>query len=95
MNWRGEPARGHSLDAGRTEYRADFLGVNLKCNACHDSFISKWKLKDAYSLAASLAPEPTLQIYRCDVALDRFAGARFPVSGADAETGLSTVPARR
>ena len=25
-----------------------FLGVNLKCNACHDSFVSKWKLKDAY-----------------------------------------------
>ena len=29
-----------------------FLGVNFKCNACHDSFVSKWKLKDAYGLAA-------------------------------------------
>ena len=26
-----------------------FLGVNLKCNSCHDSFISHWKLKDAYA----------------------------------------------
>ena len=37
-----------------------FLGVNLKCNACHDSFVSRWKLKDAYALAAYFSPEPTL-----------------------------------
>ena len=29
-----------------------FLGVNLKCNSCHDSFISRWKLNDAYGLAS-------------------------------------------
>ena len=29
-----------------------FLGVNLKCAACHDSFVNKWKLKDAYGLAS-------------------------------------------
>ena len=45
-----------------------FLGINLKCNSCHDSFISKWKLKDAYSLAAYFSTEERLQMYRCDVA---------------------------
>ena len=47
-----------------------FLGVNMKCNACHDSFVSRWKLKDAYGLAAFFSPEPKLQLYRCDVARD-------------------------
>ena len=57
-----------------------FLGINLKCNSCHDSFVSKWKLKDAYALAAYFAPEPTLQMYRCDVAQNQFAepGFLFP-----------------
>ena len=31
-----------------------FLGINLKCNSCHDSFVSRWKLKDAYGLAELL-----------------------------------------
>src|SRR5262249_15572065 len=48
-----------------------FLGVNLKCNACHDSFISKWKLKDAYALAGFFSDDPHLQLYRCDIALDQ------------------------
>src|SRR5207247_10892828 len=67
-----------------------FLGINLKCNSCHDSFVSKWKLKDAYSLAAYFAPEPALQMYRCDVALNSYAEpaflfpalSRVPSSGA-------------
>ena len=29
-----------------------FLGVNLKCASCHDSFIDNWKLTDSYGLAA-------------------------------------------
>ena len=70
-----------------------FLGINLKCNACHDSFVSKWKLKDAYALAAYFSPEPRLQLYRCDVAQNRYAEPAFlfpelaqaPSSGALAD----------
>ena len=54
-----------------------FLGVNLKCNACHDSFVSKWKLKDAYALAGFFSPEPRLRLYRCDVAQDAYAEPGF------------------
>src|ERR1041385_4136884 len=54
-----------------------FLGVNLKCNSCHDSFISKWKLKDAYSLAAYFSTEERLRLYRCDVAQEEYVTAGF------------------
>ena len=54
-----------------------FLGLNLKCNSCHDSFISKWKLKDAYSLASYFSPEERLQLYRCDVAQEEYAQPAF------------------
>ena len=53
VNWRGTVSASQTpaLQAAQNTAQV-FLGVNLKCNSCHDSFISKWKLKDAYSLAA-------------------------------------------
>ncbi len=42
-----------------------FLGINMKCASCHDSFVDQWKLKDAYSLAAIYSDEP-LELNRCD-----------------------------
>jgi len=42
-----------------------FLGLNLKCASCHDSFIDSWKLEDTYGLAAIIA-DSSLPIYRCD-----------------------------
>jgi len=42
-----------------------FLGINMKCASCHDSFIDRWKLTDAYGLAAIYANAP-LKIARCD-----------------------------
>lgn len=47
-----------------------FLGINLKCASCHDSFIDRWKLDEAYSMAAIFATEP-LEVHRCDVAQGR------------------------
>jgi hypothetical protein len=81
VNWRGETSAAVTpwMQAAQNSAQV-FLGINLKCNACHDSFVSKWKLKDAYALAAYFAPEPTLQLYRCDVALNQHAepGFLFP-----------------
>ncbi|MFO0935032.1 MAG: PSD1 and planctomycete cytochrome C domain-containing protein [Gemmataceae bacterium] len=54
-----------------------FLGVNLKCASCHDSFIDSWKLTDAYGLAAVVAEKP-LQLHRCDKPLGQFAVPSFP-----------------
>lgn len=42
-----------------------FLGINMKCASCHDSFISAWKLADAYGLAGVYA-DRELELVRCD-----------------------------
>ena len=78
VNWRGETSAAVMpwMQASQNTAQA-FLGVNFKCNACHDSFVSKWKLKDAYGLAAYFSPEPKLQLYRCDIARDEFAQPSF------------------
>ncbi|GAC1474230.1 MAG: hypothetical protein NVSMB9_24200 [Isosphaeraceae bacterium] len=53
-----------------------FLGVNLKCASCHDSFIDRWTLDDAYGLAAVTASSP-LEIARCDKPTGRLATPKF------------------
>ena len=78
VNWRGETSAAVTPWMQASQNTAQvLLGINLKCNACHDSFISKWKLKDAYALAAYFSPEPKLQLYRCDVAQNGFAEPAF------------------
>ena len=60
-----------------------FLGVNLKCASCHDSFIDDWKLTDSWGLAAVTSDHP-LEIYRCDVPTGKTAAPAFlfPESGS-------------
>jgi mono/diheme cytochrome c family protein len=53
-----------------------FLGINMKCASCHDSFIDDWKLDDAYGLAAIVAGKP-LEVFRCDVPTGDTARAKF------------------
>jgi hypothetical protein len=44
-----------------------FMGINLKCASCHDSFVDRWTLQQTYDFAAILSPEP-LELHRCDKA---------------------------
>lgn len=53
-----------------------FMGINLKCASCHDSFINQWKLADAYALAGVFAETP-LEMHRCDSPIGEFAPLRF------------------
>jgi hypothetical protein len=53
-----------------------FMGINLKCASCHDSFINQWKLADAYALAGVFAEKP-LEMHRCDSPLGEFAPLKF------------------
>ena len=53
-----------------------FLGLNLKCASCHNSFISDWKLDDAYAFANIFA-DTTLEINRCDKPTGKFTDARM------------------
>ena len=59
-----------------------FLGLNLKCASCHDSFVDRWKLSEAYGLAAIYADEP-LEMFRCDKPTGKtaVAGWLFPELG--------------
>ncbi len=53
-----------------------FLGINMKCASCHDSFVSEWKLSDAYGLAGVFAEKP-LAMYRCEKDLGKIAPIKF------------------
>lgn len=66
IKWRGSVSAAqitpmqYAQSVGQT-----FLGINLKCASCHDSFVDRWKLSEAYGLAAIYSDEP-LEMYRCD-----------------------------
>lgn len=53
-----------------------FLGVNLKCASCHNSFVSSWKLADAYGMAGVYADGP-LEMVRCDKPTGQTAPIKF------------------
>ena len=53
-----------------------FLGLNLKCASCHDSFINDWQLSDAYGFANVFSDQP-LEIYRCDAPTGQKAATKF------------------
>lgn len=59
-----------------------FLGLNMKCASCHDSFVDRWKLDEAYGLAAIFSEKP-IEIARCDKPTGRMAKAAwiFPELG--------------
>jgi hypothetical protein len=83
IKWRGTVSAGQVVEiqfaqsVGQT-----FLGINLKCASCHDSFIDRWKLSEAYSLAAVISEQP-LEEHRCDKPTGRIAkpGWLFPEIG--------------
>lgn len=101
VNWRGTVSASQTPALQAAQNTAQILlGINLKCNSCHDSFISRWKLKDAYSLAAYFSAEERLQLYRCDVAQDQYATAAFlypelnrPLTSASAAGRRATAAA--
>ncbi|HLY17139.1 MAG TPA: DUF1549 domain-containing protein [Bryobacteraceae bacterium] len=85
VNWRGD------VNASQTPYMQAaqntaqiFLGINLKCASCHDSFINRYKLRESYGMAALFSPRSRLELVRCDVKTGKFTGPRllYPDLGA-------------
>jgi hypothetical protein len=96
VNWRGVVSASQTPAMQAAQNTAQiFLGINLKCNSCHDSFISKWKLKDAYSLAGYFSTEEKLQLYRCDVAQEQFATPAFLYPSLNRTPASGSVADRR
>jgi len=83
IKWRGEVSAGQTVEIQFAQSVAQsLLGINLKCASCHDSFIDRWKLDEAYGLAAIYSTKD-LEIHRCDKAIGRTAKAKwiFPELG--------------
>ncbi|HEY2881714.1 MAG TPA: PSD1 and planctomycete cytochrome C domain-containing protein [Pirellulales bacterium] len=75
--WRGTVNASQSVELQFSQNVGQvFLGVNLKCASCHDSFIDDWKLTDSWGLAAVFSDHP-LEIYRCDVPTGKMATPKF------------------
>lgn len=83
IRWRGEVSAGQTVEIQFAQsISQSFLGINLKCASCHDSFIDRWTLDEAFGLAAIYADQP-LDIHRCDKPIGRTAeaGWLFPEIG--------------
>jgi mono/diheme cytochrome c family protein len=92
--------RGVVNSSQRTEMQAAqnvaqvFLGLNLKCASCHNSFISDWKLEDAYAFANIFA-DTTLEINRCDKPTGKFTDARMLWKELGSIDNNASVPVKR
>ncbi len=53
-----------------------FMGINLKCASCHDSFINDWALADAYGMAA-IYSDAAMELVHCDKPTGKQAAVRF------------------
>lgn len=83
IKWRGEVSAAQAVEIQFAQnVGQSFLGINLKCASCHDSFIDRWKLTDAYGLAA-IYSERSLELHRCDKPIGKTAEAAwlFPEIG--------------
>ncbi|MDF1756204.1 MAG: DUF1549 domain-containing protein [Verrucomicrobiales bacterium] len=83
IKWRGDVNASQTREVQFSQNIGQaFLGINMKCASCHDSFVDRWKLDEAYNLAAIIATEP-IEIHRCDKATGKFATAAwiFPELG--------------
>ncbi|GAB4011028.1 hypothetical protein GCM10028808_23470 [Spirosoma migulaei] len=91
--------RGTINSSQRTEMQAAqnvsqvLLGLNLKCASCHDSFISDWKLADAYAFANVFA-DTTLEINRCDKPTGKLAGTKIIFEKLGTINGKATTDER-
>jgi mono/diheme cytochrome c family protein len=70
-----------------------FMGVNLKCASCHNSFINTWKLADAYGMASIYAEKP-LEMVRCDKPTGQIAPVKFLYPELGAIDGTAPRPKR-
>nr|MDQ2901186.1 DUF1549 domain-containing protein [Acidobacteriota bacterium] len=97
VNWRGAVNASQTPFMQASQNTAQvFLGVNLKCASCHDSFINRYKLKQSYGMAALFSDQSQLELVRCDVKTGKFTGPEFlfPQIGTVPENATTTAERR-
>jgi len=78
VNWRGDVNASQLPHMQAAQNTAQvFLGVNLKCASCHDSFVNEYKLRESYGMAAIFSENPQLELVRCDVRTGITQGPQF------------------
>lgn len=94
VNWGGDVSSSQTppLQAAQNSAQV-FLGANLKCASCHDSFVSRWKLSETFGLAAFFSADP-VEVVRCEVKTGVKAAPVFPFPELH-EAPASTLPERR
>ena len=81
IKWRGAVNASQRREMQAAQNLAQvFMGTNLKCASCHNSFVNYWTLEDSYSLAAIFANGP-LELHRCDLPTGKPATPRFIFPG--------------
>ncbi len=66
IQWRGQVNASQTTEIQFSQNVSQvFLGINMKCASCHDSFVDRWTLREAYGLAAIYSEKP-LELTRCD-----------------------------
>ena len=98
IKWRGEVNASQTREIQFSQNIGQvFLGINMKCASCHDSFVDRWKLEEAYNLASIVSEQP-IEIHRCDKGTGKVATASwvFPELGnidpkADKQTRLQQL----
>ncbi|MBM3767589.1 MAG: DUF1549 domain-containing protein [Acidobacteria bacterium] len=96
VNWRGDVNASQLPHMQAAQNTAQvFLGVNLKCASCHDSFINKYQLRQSYGMAAIFSEQAQLELIRCDARTGKMQGPEFlfPSLGAIKQDG--TIAERR
>ncbi|MFC5411099.1 DUF1549 domain-containing protein [Larkinella bovis] len=94
IKWRGTINSSQSTEMQAAQNVAQvFLGLNLKCASCHDSFISDWKLADAYAFA-NVFSDTTLEIHRCDKPTGKLADRRILFKELGTISGEAPTPER-
>jgi len=92
IQWRGTVNASQRVEMQAAQNISQvFLGLNLKCASCHDSFISNLKLSDAYAFA-NIFSDTTLEINRCDKPTGKMAGTKVIFSELGTVDSTLTVP---
>lgn len=92
--WRGAVSAGQVPELQYSQSVSQtFLGINMKCASCHDSFVDRWKLRDAYGLAAIYAERP-MELVRCDIPTGKPAAAAWPYPELGQVDGAKPRPER-
>ncbi|MEN9949978.1 MAG: hypothetical protein RLY85_730, partial [Bacteroidota bacterium] len=90
IRWRGVVNASQTTEMQAAQNVAQvFLGLNLKCASCHNSFINNWQLTDAYGLANVFA-DSSLEIHRCDQPTGKYTRPKMLWTSLGAIDSLAT-----